>query len=339
MKSLLLNLLCCPDCQADLTLTQAEYRDAEIVSGQLVCGNCQTHFPVRAGVPRFVTSEQYADSFGVQWNAFPRVQHDSTMLRESHDRFESETGLRHEDLIGKVVLEVGSGNGRFIDVVSACQAKLVVGVDLSSAVDAAQATLGQRPNVTFVQADVFRLPFKPGLFDIAYSIGVLHHTPHPQRAWEAIVPFVKPGGRQCVSLYDLVMQARNSEEGVKVAAVGVGWALNIFRAELFRSIITRLPRRWFLQYCLHVVPVLHRLNKIPVLRYLRYLFPATCYRHLPVEWSILDTYDTYATRIVHRFSARQVFQWYKAAGFRQIEIQNSRVGWTSVTGLRPESAN
>ena len=34
-----------------------------------------------------------------------------------------------------------------------------------------------------VQADLNRLPFRPGSFDVAYSIGVLHHLEDPGRGW------------------------------------------------------------------------------------------------------------------------------------------------------------
>jgi len=45
-----------------------------------------------------------------------------------------------------------------------------------------------------VQADLFKLPFRPGTFDVVYSIGVLHHTPDAKGAFERIQPMVKPGG-------------------------------------------------------------------------------------------------------------------------------------------------
>ena len=67
-------------------------------------------------------------------------------------------------------------------------------VDISSAVDAAQRNLGDRPDVDVVQADLFKLPFCPETFDIVYSVGALHHTPDARGAFAAIQPLVKRGG-------------------------------------------------------------------------------------------------------------------------------------------------
>ena len=330
-----MEMLCCPECGSDLQLTDPSFDTGEVVSGALRCTACPRSFPIREAVPRFVDSETYGDSFGVQWNAFPTVQHDAGSLRESEGRFDTETGLSAVHLAGKTILEVGSGNGRFVDVVARRGAALVVGVDLSRAVDAAQRRFGGLPNVGFVQADVFRLPFRNESYDHAYSIGVLHHTPDPRKAWLRILPVVKAGGRVCVSVYDLSLQVRGSEEGPRVALAGVGWAINTLRAETFRWLASRLPRRLWLWYCRRVVPWLHALNKVPGLRIVRYALPSTCYAHLPREWSVLDTYDTYATKIVHRFSPKQVFAWYRGEGLEAIEVHDSRTGWTSVSGQKP----
>jgi SAM-dependent methyltransferase len=48
--------------------------------------------------------------------------------------------------------------------------------------------------VDVVQADLFKLPFRPATFDVAYSIGVLHHTPDAKGAFERIQRLVRPGG-------------------------------------------------------------------------------------------------------------------------------------------------
>jgi SAM-dependent methyltransferase len=70
----------------------------------------------------------------------------------------------------------------------------VVAVDISAAVEIASRNLADRPNVDVVQADLFKLPFRPNSFDLAYSVGVLHHTPDAKGAFKAIQPLVKSGG-------------------------------------------------------------------------------------------------------------------------------------------------
>ena len=50
-------------------------------------------FPVINGIPRFVPAENYADSFGFQWNIHDKTQLDSyTGFPISHDRVFGVTG-------------------------------------------------------------------------------------------------------------------------------------------------------------------------------------------------------------------------------------------------------
>src|SRR5829696_8910371 len=76
-------------------------------------------FPVIDNVLRFVPNENYTASFGFQWNKFQKTQMDRERdhLSLSKERFFSATGWDKENLLGKNVLEVGSGAGRFSKVV------------------------------------------------------------------------------------------------------------------------------------------------------------------------------------------------------------------------------
>ena len=230
------------------------------------------------------------------------------------------------------MIEFGSGAGRFVDIVSRRGARLVIGVDITEAVDAAQGTLGGRDNVFIVQADFFRPPFVAGSFDRGYSIGVLHHTPTPEAAFKSLVGMLNGDGKVGLSLYEITLYERPNRNSLKVSTMEMLWALNLWRVEFFRVVTTRLPDSWMLAYCKYFVRVLHYLNKVPVLPYLRYLFPSTCYRNLPVEWSMLDTNDTYATKIVHMYRHKDVFQWFMRANIQNIIVHNSIAGWVSLTG-------
>jgi len=70
------------------------------------------------------------------------------------------------------VLDVGCGMGRFADVILRWGGEDYA-VDLSFAVDAAYANLGDRPGFHVAQASVFDLPFRPKTFDLIFSLGVL----------------------------------------------------------------------------------------------------------------------------------------------------------------------
>src|SRR5438477_7570196 len=93
-------------------------------------------FPIIRGIPRFVSSGERMESFGVQWRHYRRTQLDSyTGLSFSRDRLKRCLGENlWQSLSGKMVLEAGCGAGRFTEVLLAEQA-VVTSVDLSSAVE------------------------------------------------------------------------------------------------------------------------------------------------------------------------------------------------------------
>lgn len=332
MREMHLEFLICPACRSEMLEIETTSPSERIKEGSIRCLDCSAEYPVRNYIPRFSESTPYADSFGPQWRTFARSQLDTARTRESAIRFDSEIGWHANDLRNKTVVEFGSGAGRFIDIVARREPRLVIGLDATDAVDAAQDNLGTLENVLFIQGDIFRSPLKERCFDFGYSIGVLHHTPDPQESFRILTRVIKPSGKVGLSLYEISLYERPNRNSVKVATIDLLWALNMWRCEIFRSVTTRLPSGMLLAYCKTVIPVLHVINKIPLLRYFRYLLPSTCYRHLPVIWSMVDTHDTYATKIVHQYRGKDVFQWFLQEGLSGIILRNSRAGWVSVTG-------
>jgi SAM-dependent methyltransferase len=52
--------------------------------------------------------------------------------------------------------------------------------------------------------NLFRPAFKPGVFDLVVSNGVLHHTADPRGAFESISRLVKPNGVIIIGLYNKI---------------------------------------------------------------------------------------------------------------------------------------
>ena len=274
------------------------------------CGSCGSAVPVLRGIPRFVASDAYAESFSFEWHSHPRTQLDSTTSRESEETFQAKTGLRPEDVAGRLVLDVGCGMGRFADVVSRWGGQ-VVGVDLSLAVEAAHANLGGRGNVRIMQADLFRLPFQPGTFDTVYSIGVLHHTPDCEKAFRQLVPFVRPGGRLCVWVY------------------GTMGPWDRF-ARLYRRVTVRMPRRLLHALCHAAVPWYY-LCRLPLVGPLLWtLFPISL--HPNPDWRVLDTFDWYSPRYQSLHTFPEVYRWFRSEGLVDITLLDFPV---AVAGTRP----
>jgi SAM-dependent methyltransferase len=329
MRSGILPLFWCPRCHGDLECHATESAGERVREGELRCTGCDAAFPIRNSIPRFVDNQSYASSFGKQWNAFAKAQIDGEAYGESAVRFDSEIGWDEAMLEGSTIVEVGSGAGRFVDVLAKRRPRLVIGMDITDAVDAAARNVTY-DNVQFVQGDAFASPIRDGVMDFAYSIGVLHHTPDPRAAFDRMVDMVRSDGYVGVSLYEISLYRRPNRNSFRVMTMELLWALNLWRCELFRTVTTRVPHGVMIAYCKTVIPVLHVLNKIPVLRLARYGLPSTCYPNLPVVWSMVDTMDTYSTRIVHQYRAKDVFQWFRALGLREITLMNSRPGWVSI---------
>lgn len=274
------------------------------------CTRCGTEVPILRGIPRFVASDAYAGSFSFEWNLHRKTQLDSTTSRESEETFREKTGLSPEEVAGRLVLDVGCGMGRFADVVSRWGGK-VVGIDLSLAVEAAQANLGGQENVRILQADLFRLPFRPATFDIVYSLGVLHHTPDCEKAFRQIVPFVRPGGRVCLWVY------------------GKTGRWGDF-ARLYRRVTVRMPCRLLHALCHLAIPWYH-ICRIPLIGpRLWTLLPIS--QHPNPDWRVLDTFDWYSPRYQSLHSYPEVYRWFRSEALEDIQLLNFPV---AVSGVKP----
>jgi len=105
---------------------------------------------------------------------------------------------RFEDWAGKRVLEIGCGMGT--DTISfARHGAVVTAVDLSeeslSIARRRAEVFGLQDRIRFLAGNAEELtrfvPLEP--YDLVYSFGVIHHTPHPQRVLEQIHPYLNPG--------------------------------------------------------------------------------------------------------------------------------------------------
>ncbi|HSL68849.1 MAG TPA: methyltransferase domain-containing protein [Longimicrobiales bacterium] len=193
MKTALLDWLACPACHGDLQLESTKRDGAEIMEGQLRCTGCAQRYPVAGGVPRFAETmreieERTAQAFGYEWTRY------SELAQRYRQQFlDWIRPVTPEFFRNRLVLEGGCGKGRHTALAAEFGARAVVALDLSEAVDAAFANTRHLENVHVVQGDLNRPPVKP-VFDYAFSIGVLHHLPEPERGFQALVSRLRPGG-------------------------------------------------------------------------------------------------------------------------------------------------
>jgi SAM-dependent methyltransferase len=274
--------------------------------------------------------EGYAESFGVQWNRYRRVQLDSVTGKPiSRNRlFE---GTRWPEQLGGVrILEIGCGAGRFTEVLLDAGAE-VWAVDASSAVDACRANLGDHPRLHLAQADLFALPFEPGSFDRVLCYGVLQHTPDPRLAFLAVCDQARPGGWIAADVYRRQPYVDR-------------WSAK----RLWRPLTRRLPRsalrravEWYVPRWL---PVDTRLARVPrVGRFLTAIVPCWNYTGLlPLDrdelraWAVLDTFDALSPRYDRPQRLEEVEGWVREAGLEQAEVRYGGNG-ILVNGRRPSA--
>ena len=214
-----------------------EYEDKEIIEAVLNCKKCSREYKVTRGVPRFADlskieqgKAETAENFGWQWTNF--TQKDKKYAEQFLGWIQP---VKPEFFADKIVLEAGCGKGRHTTLAADWGAKEIVGIDLSSAVETAFQVTRHLKNVHIVQADIFKLPFKK-VFDYAFSVGVLHHTPEPQKAFASLASKVKKGGAVSAWVYG----AENNEWIVNyINPVRTGFTSKINQPTLFQ--LSKLP--------------------------------------------------------------------------------------------------
>jgi SAM-dependent methyltransferase len=256
----------------------------------------------------------YWDSFGFEWSHWSQTQLDGPGRDESEKTFRLKTGLIPQDVKGKVVLDVGCGMGRFLEVVSRWGANRAVGLEPSDAWIAAEENLKDRSNCAVWPGalDDEVVHSTPNFFDIVYCLGVLHHTPDPAASFRNIARLVKPGGMLCVWVY-----SRDMGVWTKVT-------------DFYRKVTVHLPWPILRAICLIAAPWDY-VRRIPAVgKWIWGLFP--CSTHPDWRWRWLDTFDWYSPRYQFKHTVAEVKSWFIDEGFTDIEVLPVPV---SVRGRRP----
>lgn len=282
----------------------------EIIEAQLECATCGTFYPVKGGIPYFGSEDNYAETFGFQWNIHSKTQLDSyTGLPVSRKRLYGITGWPQR-MEGLKVLEVGSGAGRFTEILTQTGA-IIFSFDISSSVCINYANNGSCPQLHIFQGDIFNIPLRKRSFDKVICLGVIQHTPDPAKAFRCLTEFVCPGGELVMDVY----------------AKGL---INVLCWKyILRPITKRMNKMFLYNIVSRTVPVL-----LPLAIFLRRFFGRFGARLLPIveysnlglsyelnkENAILDTFDIYSPKYDKPQTLWTVKQWFVKAGFTNVVV-------------------
>ena len=265
--------------------------------------------------------DKVARTFEVEWKAHHEGLFEESTLwgrtpAETWQDYLDRMMVPSERVEGAIALDAGCGSGQFTRVVAEHDAVMVIGLDVSGAVEEAAALCRDLANVQIVQGNVLAPPFKPGVFDLVWCSGVLHHTPDAPGGHKALARLVRPGG----VLYTYVFAKR----------------FNPFRftKDVLDALrVTRLPPRAllavskaFAYVSVALLSVYRALRRLPGLRPRgawgeRTVRPRSL-RHLHLTW-----FDALSPEHDSRHTEDEVIGWFERAGFTDIRaVEEPKVG-------------
>jgi 2-polyprenyl-3-methyl-5-hydroxy-6-metoxy-1,4-benzoquinol methylase len=326
----------CPGCQGRLSFkSERNARDQ-----YLECNGCHERFPIINNIPRLLlsplreellnqtaTSEtddpqiKTARSFGYEWTRFPE------MYAEWEQSFKDYMQPHEPDFFrGKKVLDAGCGNGRFAYYAAKYGAE-VWAIDLGPAVEVARRNTEEIGSVQVIQADLHRPPFAPESFDFIYSIGVLHHLPDPEAAFQNLLSYLKPEGEIQIYLY-----WRPEGQPIKRALLSVVAGTRQITTRLPHSAVYALAFPAAVSAFAFFVWPYRFLNAIG-LKSLAEKLPMKQYANFPFRVCINDQLDRFSAPIENRYTRQDVADWLNRAQLEKAKV-NAAYGWVG-TGRKP----
>lgn len=311
MHKSFLNIICDPHTRENLELEIIKQQGEFIIEGILISKS--SRYMIQNGIPRFLKkNEDLKQSFGFQWKKWNKLQFEDQNIglpMEGHTRkmFLDITNFHSEINSGKTFLDIGSGSGRFADLLVKNNNKVIC-IDISNSVDQIYENLSKYLDKTLIiQCNFEKLPLKEESIDHAFSIGVLHHSRKPQEAFPETYRVLKNNGSFAVSVY-----SKDSP-------------YNLFSVLIWRKIFNYL--KFILSfypivlYAIVFVNIYYQLAKIINFRglglFTKYsIFPALIYKDK--NWSILDTFDLLSPKYASSHTNKEVIEWFEKNNFKNL---------------------
>lgn len=248
------------------------------------------------------------ESFGYQW-----LRYDVNDEREDREIFLSDSQLSENELRGKIILDAGCGMGRYTRIAGQMGGE-VIGIDLSWSVLKAHQKTSDNPFVHIIQGDLLNLPFRKKQFDIIYSLGVLHHTPDPRKAFINLSACLKEKGIMSIWVYGTAGTFTNfktnplKRERRKYVnndiAKWIHWLLVGVR-EFLSNTVRMVTIRMYLPLLYLLCYPLAALGKVPLLKYLT----ASVHRSWRVR--LQENFDWFSPHYQSHHTKEEVAGWFE----------------------------
>jgi SAM-dependent methyltransferase len=190
-----------------------------------------------------------------------------------------------------------------------------VAVDIDErSLESARRNLRRFSTMQVMRMSAYDLHFE-GRFDVAFSIGVIHHLEHPQRALEKMARAVKPGGRVLIWVYG----AENNR-----------WLVSVLDP-LRRMLLSRLPVGLTHHLSFYPAALLWALLRLGVrpIEYFR-LIAGFEFAHLRAI-----VFDQMLPRIAHYWRREEIARMMEAAGLEDVRLTwVNQMSWSAI-GTRP----
>lgn len=197
--------------------------------------------------------KETAEAFATSWNNLPGGS--VYTFEQFEDWF---SPVEKANVEGKNVLELGCGNGSLLTHFPKWQPEYIEGVDLGASVKSCERNMQSTgfQNYKITQSDL--TTYESDGFDLAYSIGVLHHLKEPFEGFKSVVKNTKPGGKFHCWVY--------AEEGNAVV---------IYLVEPIRKIASKLP--WWMTKYFVATPLV-----VPYYIYAKIISKSEAFKNLPL---------------------------------------------------------
>jgi len=198
----------------------------------------------------------------------------------------------------------------------------IISMDISDGIYMNSKLNRSLPNVSIVRASVLAIPFKEGVFDFAYSFGVLHHTPAPQKGLEEIVRTLKRKAPAFLYLYE-----DHSENSAKYLAIKI---INIIR-----SITVKLPPKILYMLSFIASPFIFIFFSCPSRILRRFESTKEFAEKLPFNFGVSlfslwgDLYDRFGAPIEYRFGRKEIYDMLNRCKLFNVTITRLKAtaGW------------